>query len=209
MQGCPEAKHGRSVLATIIDGDLHMRARFAMVLVLASTMVADCATSSSGASEGRQSIRVSAEQYPNPGNTTPTTGWGSGTYAGPQPIVGARCIVSNDRGSWSVTTPGSVEVESSMPLFLSPYFKVTCQHEGFKEESQMVQCFSLGSLATAAGASVGLTLGAVAGLAAIPAGPAVIVASVAGPTILGGAAGHALAGPKPGCTLAFRMTPTR
>jgi hypothetical protein len=181
---------------------LPMRPRHAIALALVLATGAGCATTRS-VSEDRDVIHVSATRFPSPGDTVPTLGWGTGPAAKNEPIIGARCTVSNDRGSWSVTTPGPVEVELSSALV-----HVTCRREGFRDESVDLYCASPRRRATAAGALVGLPLGASAGAAAIFAGPGAVAAAVLGPMVLGGAAGYALSGADTvRCELAIYMTP--
>ena len=48
------------------------------------------------------------------------------TVSGTQDIAGARCSLTNDKGSWFVTSPGSVRVHRS-----SDTLNVKCEAEGF------------------------------------------------------------------------------
>jgi hypothetical protein len=121
--------------------------------------------------------------------------------------------VSNDRGTWTVTTPGMVEVVLSPRSVLlgPPSLQVTCQQEGFKDASQELPCLSRRKRATGAGMAVGTYLGAGAasGLALAAAAPAAIVGAIVLPMIAGGTAGHALAGPDEyRCILEIEMRPS-
>ena len=188
-------------------------------LVGFSAMLAGgCATTSPPSPDGdRHVIRVSTHSYPRvpdrgPGGTAPVLGWGTGKAPEPAPVAGARCRVSNDRGTWTVTTPGTIEVVLSRrsPLLGPPSLQVACRQEGFKDVSQELPCLSRRKQAAGAGMAVGTYLGAGAayGLALAAAAPAAIVGALVLPMIAGGTAGHALAGPDEyGCVLEIEMRP--
>ena len=74
----------------------------------------------------------------------PRLGWGA--PQGPlEEVPGVLCTATNDRGSWSVVTPGVVAVERS-----AARLRITCRRDGFREASVDLPCAVPGSQAAAA-----------------------------------------------------------
>ncbi len=56
------------------------------------------------------------------------------TLAGAAPVVGAQCVLDNRKGTWIVTTPGSVFVHLG-----SEDLEVKCTKDGFAPADEMVK----------------------------------------------------------------------
>ena len=150
---------------------------------LAAVAVAGCATTPAGedpAITGRQVVTLETVAFQgsqmDPFASNPGAGWGRIPGTSAPDLPGSRCVASNDRGSWEVTTPGRVTVMlSSQPL------KIACRHEGFRDSAVEVRCLSPRDEALKAGAMTGMNLLASPGAAA----PLVIPALLAGAAMLG------------------------
>ncbi len=140
---------------------------------LASALLSSaCATVSVPASAPPQSLGVATQHWvdaASPG--APILGWGTAPLPGNEiaALAGARCTASNDRGSWTVVTPGVLQVlRSSAPLV------VICRHEGYRDERIEMRCVHPN--ARTAAAAVWIASGT--GIAAVVALPVAAVAGV-------------------------------
>lgn len=109
-----------------------------------SLAVAGCASAPPGPPAGAepQLLRVSTYRGtdsagPQVGSPLPGDGWGKYTTSDRQALPGAQCTATNDRGSWTVVTPGAVEVLRS-----AARLRVTCSREGYREGSVELDCIS-------------------------------------------------------------------
>lgn len=156
-----------------------------------SLAVAGCALAPAGppAGAGPQLLRLSTYRGTDLigplGSPAPGDGWGKGGTSSPQALPGAQCTATNDRGSWTLVTPGAVEVARS-----AAHLRVTCRREGYREAIVELRCITPRAAGAAGGAYAGLQLAAFSGPAAVVVVPAgVIVGAIAGAVALGGAAG--------------------
>ncbi|HEY7805261.1 MAG TPA: hypothetical protein VIC30_12625 [Orrella sp.] len=78
------------------------------------------------------------------------------TFAGTQPIVGLSCELSNDRGQWTVVTPGTAQVIPS-----SEDLSITCANEG-EQGDGLARAVSMASAGYLANPAVNLAMPAVA-----------------------------------------------
>jgi len=105
--------------------------RFCILLALAG-----CASAPAELiTDGEEDLMVETNQWVAP---TGMLGFGTATAPTLRILEGARCTLSNDKGSWTVATPGTARIRlSSQPL------KVECVKEGFRPASETLKCVSL------------------------------------------------------------------
>lgn len=65
----------------------------------------------------------------------PRLGWGTRPQGPLEEVRGVHCTATNDRGSWTIVTPGVLEVERS-----AAYLRITCRREGYREASVKLLC---------------------------------------------------------------------
>lgn len=153
-----------------------------------SLAVAGCVSAPSGPPAGAepQLLRISTYRGtdsvgPQVGSPLPGDGWGKLATSDLQALPGAQCTATNDRGSWTVVTPGAVEVlRSASPL------RVTCGREGYREASVELGCISPRAIPGAA-VAFRLALYTPAAVVVLPAAIAVLTVKAA--AALGRAAG--------------------
>lgn len=163
------------------------RNRFLFVAVL--PLAGACATSSpsSGAPEGFQDLRVvslAVENVPQYRRQGPAMRFES--------LDGVSCTLSNDKGIWTVVTPGEAHVAlSGKPL------KVECLKEGYAAQATSLVCMSDRKRGAVAGAGAGTWAASQAAPVAVAAAPAagVAVVGVLGLIAAGTAVGAAVGGP--------------
>ena len=107
-----------------------------------------------------------------------------------EPVDGAKCVARNDKGSWEMTTPGTVDV-----LVGGGTLTVECTHPEYGTARTELTCASRRTRATAQGAWAGLQLVGGMGPAAVYVAPVVVVGAIVGAMAAGATAGHVVAGP--------------
>lgn len=98
-------------------------------------------------------------------------------------IRDAKCTADNDKGTWTVATPGELQV----PLPGSP-LRITCRKEGYRESAVELRCMTAGEQGAIEGMLFGLRIFG----GALPAA-GVVLGVMAGSTALGAAVGSASA----------------
>lgn len=87
-----------------------------------------------------QSLAVSTHEVPGP-----RLGWGTGMHRPLEEIRGVQCTATNDRGSWTVVTPGVLAVERS-----ATRLRITCRGDGYRDATVELPCAVPGTQAAAA-----------------------------------------------------------
>lgn len=144
--------------------------------------MAGCATLPAGAPPQPLAISTLTDEVV-PG---PILGWGTGPSHATVELPGVECTATNDRGSWTLLTPGVLEVQRS-----GARLRITCRKEGFRDSRLGLPCVTPRSEGAAMGAYIGMQ---VLATPAVVLAPAAAVAAVAGVTALGIAAGSAARG---------------
>lgn len=108
--------------------------RRSWLAVPALAVLASCASAPPPVSaEGEEELAITA--YETVAETQPLSGSLTGFRM--DPIEGASCVLHNDRGSWTVTTPGNVRVERSLePL------EFECAREGYGVVRGKLRCLT-------------------------------------------------------------------
>jgi hypothetical protein len=107
-------------------------------------------------------------------------------------LAGVRCTARNARGSWVVTTPGTLEVpigEGAGAL------GIDCESDGYGREHAEFRCLTPRARSALYGALGGLRVVGMMGPAAIVAAPVVVIGALLAGPLAGGAVGAAVAGP--------------
>ena len=119
------------------------------------------------------------------GQPGPGQGWGRRGSESPRELPGAQCTAGNDRGSWTLVTPGAMQVERS-----AARLRITCRLEGYREARVELPCISPRTEGAAGGAYAAMRFAAFSGPGAVILVPAgAIVGAIAGAMALGAAAG--------------------
>ncbi len=92
-----------------------------------------------------QALAISTQEV-----APPRLGWGSAASGPGEELPGAECTASNDRGSWTVVTPGVLAVERSAAML-----RIRCSKEGYREARLALPCAMPGSEAGIAFAFLG------------------------------------------------------
>ncbi|HWH42414.1 MAG TPA: hypothetical protein VNU21_21370 [Usitatibacter sp.] len=110
-------------------------ARLPHVVPILATLLASCASSPVVIFEGEEELPVVAQTWRvNPADAAVP---GRFVFPNAEPVEGVQCTMTNDKGTWSATTPGKVTVlVSAAPL------RVDCTREGYKPARFDLQCRS-------------------------------------------------------------------
>lgn len=111
----------------------------AMIRLCILLVLAGCASAPGELiTDGEEDLIVEAQQWVTP--TEGMLGFGTAmpTILALEAVEGARCTLVNDKGSWTVATPGKARIRvSSQPL------AVECAKEGFRPARETLKCVSL------------------------------------------------------------------
>lgn len=108
----------------------------------------------------------------------PGQGWGKGGLsdaAVPVVLPGAQCTATNDRGSWTLVTPGAVEVVSSMA-----HLRVACRREGYREAVVELRCVTARESEANRGKAIALQFALMTPAAAVVLPAAIVAATIKG-----------------------------
>jgi hypothetical protein len=118
-------KHGE-----VCEMEIPLRRTSAAVTAIALAL-GGCATVPEGSPP--QSLAVSTTHELSGGG--PTLGWGSAPRGSLEELTGAQCTAANDRGSWTLVTPGVLAVDRS-----TARLRITCRKEGYREAVVDLPC---------------------------------------------------------------------
>lgn len=166
---------------------LHLALAMAAVAAAAGGCASQPQSTDAGGTvaNGRQTIFVEvAAEEKLPLFSSKTPGFG--------PLPGTECSLSNDRGTWTVVTPGDVSVElSDAPL------RLQCRREGYPDVNRVMACVTPRTESMKAGALAAvqmLKLGPAAAPVAVGVGLGAVVLYLAGAVAMGAAAGGVVSG---------------